>query len=187
MHSLWTRFEVWLAEHWPEGLASLNAPATDEQIARLQEALGLTLPDDYVACLKIHNGQAANVGGIFEGSEFLSTDEILAQWTIWKDLLDGGDFIGIKSDPSNGVRDDWWNVSWIPFTYNGSGDHLCLDLAPHACGSSGQVITMWHDSSERELLAPNFRSWFNSYLKRVFSGDVVYSDEYGGLINSEDA
>jgi cell wall assembly regulator SMI1 len=187
MHSLWTRFEVWLAEHWPEGLASLNAPATDEQIVRLQEALGLTLPDDYVACLKIHNGQAADVGGMFEGSEFLSTDEILAQWTIWKDLLDSGDFIGIKSDPSNGVRDDWWNASWIPFTYNGSGDHLCLDLAPHVCGSSGQVITMWHDSSERELLAPNFRSWFNSYLKRVFSGDVVYSDEYGGLINSEDA
>jgi cell wall assembly regulator SMI1 len=187
MQSLWTRFEAWLSENWPEGLASLNPPATNEQIAHLQEALGVTLPDDYVACLKIHNGQNTNVGGLFDGSEFLSNDEILAQWAVWKDLLDGGEFADIESEPANGVRNDWWNASWIPFTHNGGGDHLCLDLAPDASGSSGQVITMWHDSAERELLAPSFGSWFNSYTKRVFSGDIVYSPEYGGLINREDA
>lgn len=187
MHGLWTRFEGWLSEHWPDGLASLNPPATDEQIQRLQEALGRTLPDDYVACLKIHNGQATNGGGMFDGSEFLSTDEILAQWTVWKELLDGGDFADIKSDPASGIRDDWWNAGWIPFTHNGGGDHLCLDLVPETSGSLGQVITMWHDSGERELVAPNFENWFKSYIKQVFSGAIVYSDEYGGLINREDA
>ena len=187
MHSLWNRFDAWLSEHWPEGLASLNPPATDQQIADLQEALGVTLPDDYVACLKIHNGQAANAGGMFDGSEFLSTDEILVQWKVWKDLLDGGDFAGITSDPANGIRDDWWNARWIPFTYNGCGDHLCLDLDPATSGGSGQVITMWHDSAERELISPSFGNWFKAYTKRVFSGDIVYSEEYGGLINREDA
>ncbi|MCS0584224.1 SMI1/KNR4 family protein [Massilia pinisoli] len=187
MHGLWTRFEIWLSEHWPDGLASLNPPATDEQIAGLQKALGVTLPDDYVACLKIHNGQASNSGGMFDGYEFLSTDEILAQWTVWKELLDGGDFAGYKSDPANGIRGDWWNAGWIPFTHNGCGDHFCLDLAPDTAGSQGQVITMWHDWGERERLSPSFGAWFTSYTKRVFSGDVVYSDEYDSLVNREDA
>ncbi len=187
MNSQWTRFEEWLSEHWPAGLASLNPPATDEQIARLETALGCKLPDDYVSCLKIHNGQDTNVGGLFDGSEFLSTDEILAQWTVWKDLLDGGEFAGINSNPASGVRNDWWHAGWIPFTHNGGGDHLCLDLAPAPAGNVGQVISMWHDYGERDLKAPGFNAWFKAYTKRVFSGAVVYSDEYGGLINREDA
>lgn len=187
MQSSWTRFEAWLSEHWPEGLASLNPPATGKQIADLQEALGVTLPDDYVNCLKIHNGQSADVGGLFDCAEFLSTDEILAQWTVWKDLLDGGDFDGIESAPANGIRNDWWNSRWIPFTHNGSGDHFCLDLAPDASGTPGQVITMWHDSEARELISSGFGNWFKAYTRRVFAGDIVYSEDYGGLINREDA
>ena len=187
MRSSWTRFETWLSEHWPEGLESLNPPATDEQIASLQKTLGVTLPDDYVACLKIHNGQSPDVGGLFDGSEFLSTDEILSQWSVWKELLDAGEFSSIESDPASGIRGDWWNAAWIPFTHDGGGNHLCLDLAPDASGSPGQVITMWHDSGERELVAPNFGAWFKSYTKGVFSGEFVYSDAYGGLINREDA
>jgi len=188
MHDLWTRFENWLSEHWPEGLAGLNPPATEQQIADLQAALGVTLPDDYIMCLKIHNGQAANVGGMFDGYEFLSTDAILEQWTVWKGLLDGGEFVDIESSPLNaGIRSDWWNARWIPFTHNGCGDHLCLDLAPATSGTLGQVITMWHDSAERELLSPSFGSWFKSYMKLVFSGEIVYSEDYDGLINREDA
>ena len=187
MHSLWNKFEVWLSENWPEGLAGLNPPATDQQIADLEKSLGVVLPKDYVTCLKIHNGQSQEIGGLFDGSEFLSTDEILAQWSVWKELLDSGEFAGINSDPATGVRNDWWNARWIPFTHNGGGDHLCLDLDPEASGSPGQVIMMWHDSSERELVALNFGTWFKLYAKGVFSGEFVYSDDYGGLINREDA
>ena len=31
MQTHWTQFEAWLAEHWPEGLAGLNPPATDQE------------------------------------------------------------------------------------------------------------------------------------------------------------
>lgn len=187
VRDVWNRFESWLSAHWPEGLGALNPPATDEQIAALQESIGLALPEDYVACLKVHNGQSYGVGGLFDGAEFLSTDEVLNQWKIWKGLLDGGEFAGIVSDPARGVRNDWWHPGWIPFTHNGGGDHLCLDLAPGASGSPGQVITMWHDSGERDCIAPDFGTWFTSYTKRAFSGDIVYSDEYGCLIDRQDA
>lgn len=187
MHAVWTKFEAWLSQNWPEGLASLNPPATDEEIAGLQAALGVTLPEDYVACLKVHNGQDPDIGGLFEGTEFLSTDEILAQWTVWKEVLDGGKLAGAQSEPDSGIRNDWWNAAWIPFTHNGGGDHLCLDLAPDTSGTPGQVITMWHDSGTRVLVAPGFGAWFESYTDRVLAGDIVYSEDYCGLVDREDA
>ncbi|WP_377161787.1 SMI1/KNR4 family protein [Roseateles sp. UC29_93] len=187
MNDLWKQLEDWLAANWPEGLASLNPPATDEEISALEQALGARLPQDFIDCLKIHNGQSDSAGGLFDNADFLSTSAILDQWTVWKELLDSGDFEGIESEPEEGVRNDWWNARWIPFTYNGAGDHYCLDLAPDEAGQVGQVITMWHDSSEREILGNSFAAWLKQYVSDVLAGEYVYSDDYGGLVPKEDA
>lgn len=187
MQSLWTRFEAWLAENWPEGLADLNPPATDAQIDSLEKAIGAKLPDDYIACLKIHNGQDTMMAGVFGGSEFLSTEFVLDEWAVWKELIESGTFEGNQGVPDSGIKDNWWNPRWIPFTHNGGGDHFCLDLDPAKGGSPGQVITMWHDSGERAFIATNFTAWFTQYVDKVVAGKYVYSEDYGGLIDSEDA
>ena len=186
MQELWAQFEGWLQEHWPEGLADLNPPATDAEIQALEGGLGVALPADFVACLQLHNGQANGVGGLFNGTDFLSSHAVLGEWKIWKELLDGGHFADIKSEPPAGVRDDWWNPRWIPFTYNGCGDHDCIDLDPAAGGQSGQVISMWHDMAERDIQAPSFQAWFADYVQAVLAGEYVYSADYGGLVRAED-
>ncbi len=185
MHQTWKTFDAWLAQHWPEGLASLNPPASDEQIARLEAALGVRLPADYVACLKVHDGQHG-YAGLIDGAEFLSCDAILDQWTVWKELLDGGDFEDTRSSPPPGVRDDWWNPRWIPFTHDGGGNHLCLDLDPAPAGIEGQVIEMWHDADERPLRATGFGAFFEAYVADVVAGRIVYSEEYGGLVGADE-
>lgn len=185
MKQTWQKFEAWLSVHWPEGITFLNPPATDEQISQLEEKLGAKLPADFIACLKVHNGQSG-FASIFDGMEFLSCEEIHNQWQVWKELLDGGDFDDFSSEPEAEIKDDWWNPKWIPFTHNGGGDHLCIDLDPAASGSVGQVITMWHDMAERELQASNFEEYFTAFVEGVLSGKYVYSDEYGGIINADD-
>ena len=187
MKDLWIQLENWLSAHWPSGLAELNPPATDQEIASLEAALGVSLPKDFVDCLKVHNGQSPTSGGLFDGSEFLSCAAIQGQWSVWKDLLDSGEFDGIESEPQEGIRSDWWNARWIPFTHNGGGDHLCIDLAPGEGGHVGQVITMWHDMGERAVQAKSFRAWFSEYVAAVVAGDYVYSDDYGGLVHKDDA
>lgn len=185
MNDLWKQFESWLAVHWPEGLAALNPPATDEEIAALEAALGTRLPRDFVDCLKIHNGQSEAAGGLLDNSEFLSTDAILDQWQVWKDLLESGDFDGIESEPEEGIRSDWWNARWIPFTHNGGGDHYCLDMAPDQAGHAGQVITMWHDMAAREIQAASFAAWFQKYVAAVVAGEYTYSEDFGGLMHRD--
>lgn len=187
MNDLWKQFENWLSAHWPEGLAALNPPATDEEIGSLEEALGVKLPADFISCLKIHNGQSESAGGLFDNSEFLSTSAILDQWKVWKDLLDSGDFDGIESEPEEGIRSDWWNARWIPFTHNGGGDHYCIDLAPDAGGEVGQIITMWHDMGERELQEGSFDAWFRKYVSAVLAGEYTYSEDFGGLVHKDNA
>ncbi len=117
--------------------------------------------------------------------EFLSCEEIYSQWLVWKELLDGGDFKDISSEPEKGVKNDWWNPKWIPFTHNGGGDHLCLDLDPAVSGSAGQVITMWHDMEMREVKAGSFGEYFDTYVAGVLAGKYVYSEEYGGLVDAK--
>ncbi|WP_332455118.1 SMI1/KNR4 family protein [Burkholderia ubonensis] len=62
-------------------------------------------------------------------------------------------------EPEPGIRGDWYNLKWIPLTHNGSGDHLCVDLDPDEGGRIGQVIRVWHDSPERELVAKGVGEW----------------------------
>ena len=38
------------------------------------------------------------------------------------------------------MRKVWWNLKWVPFTYNGGGDHPCIDLDPAVTGTVGQVV-----------------------------------------------
>ncbi|MEX8495363.1 SMI1/KNR4 family protein [Sphaerotilus sp.] len=150
---------------WPL-LDDLNPPATDADIAALAQQLGATLPADYVQVLQQHNGQRGLADGLFDGQEFLSTQNVFAQWQIWQQLHDAGRFKARRPSPAPGVRGDWWNPRWIPFTHDGSGNHRCIDLAPAEGGTVGQVITVWHDTGERALEGASFGDWFTRWRER---------------------
>jgi cell wall assembly regulator SMI1 len=181
MKKAWDKFEIWLAANWSESLSHLNPPATDDEILELENVLNHKLPEDYKACLKIHNGQDEDFGGFFDNSEFLSTKAVIAQYSIWKQLLESGHFDDIKSSPETGIKDTWWNNLWIPFTHNGGGDHYCIDLDPTSNGQHGQIITMWHDMPEREIESISFSEWFSNYVNNVIAGKYIYSEDFGGL------
>lgn len=185
MQEIWQKFEAWLRVNWPDGLNDLNPPATDKEILALESLLCVSLPSDFVAFLKVHNGQKNMAGGLFDNSEFLSTSAIADQWRVWKELLNSGEFDTYKSTPQPGIKDAWWNAKWIPFTHNGGGDHYCIDLDPSVGGSPGQVITMWHDMDERANLAVSFAAWFDKYVDDVLAGKYVYSEDFGGLMNAD--
>ena len=186
VNETWRRVERWLAENWPEGLDTLLPAATDDEIKSLEDAIGLKLPEDFVASLRVHNGQKSMSGALFPSGELLSAAEIEDQWRVWKELLDSGDFDGCQSEPlSPAIRPDWWSPSWIPVTHDGWGNHDCLDLNPAASGTRGQIITMWHDSPDRQALAQSFAEWFSQYAGALYSGAYVYSADDNRIVDRE--
>lgn len=167
MKQQWEKLEAWLRDNNPALLADLNPPASDANIQTLEQKIGVRLPADFVECIKVHDGQRGEADGLFSSSEFLSSQRILDEWVIWKGLHDGGDFEGAEAEPGVGVQPVWWNPKWIPFTYNGMGDHLCLDLDPAGGGRAGQVITLWHDDGARKKKADSFSQWFAEFVDRT--------------------
>jgi cell wall assembly regulator SMI1 len=124
---------------------------------------------------------------LINAREFLSLERIRDEWQVWKDLLDSGDFEGSASEPTGpGIKTDWWSPGWIPLTYDGSGNHDCLDLDPAPGGTAGQIIEFWHDDAERRILAPGFRDWLEQLAGGLEAGEYVLSDEYGGLVRRDE-
>ena len=185
MNKEFERFKQWLSLNYSDGLIDLNPPATDYEIEELTKILGVELPNDFLDVLRTHNGQKGESAWLFDSQEFLSTHRIIEEFNTWKNLLNT-QFQGKSSTPDEGVKNDWWNTNWIPFTSDGCGDHYCLDLSPTNTGTKGQIITLWYESSEREIVAPSFSLWFEEYVEQLYSGELIYSEEYNSIVYKDE-
>jgi cell wall assembly regulator SMI1 len=191
MQEIWARIENWLRGNAPQILETLQPGASNAQIGELEEFLSIKLPDDVKVLYRLCNGQSAYDYGLIDGRELLSLERIKDEWSVWKDLLDSGTFQDDDgqdqgSDPDPGIRNVWWSPQWIPLTYDGSGNHDCLDLSPAEGGTEGQIITMWHDDSERKIVAPGVKVWLQQYAQGLESGQYIFSEEYNGIVNADD-
>lgn len=170
INEAWRRIETWLETNASAIHAGLASGATDAQITQAETDFGVVFPDDLKASLRVHNGEARDVGSV-RGEELLSLDGMVAQWRVWEELRTAGMFAEFAAEADGPVKPNWWNTHWVPLTHNGGGDFQCLDLDPTEGGSPSQVIQMWHDWEQRKVLAPSFAAWFTTYADALEAGD----------------
>ena len=142
----------------------LNGPACTPDINKLEAVINASLPEEFIQCLRNHNGQKGRAAGLFNGMQFLSCQSITTEWLIWKQLFDSNEFINHIVISDSGVAKTWWHPMWIPFTADGFGNHLCIDLAPEDGGKSGQIISLFHDDPLRKIQADSFADWFATQI-----------------------
>ena len=183
MKETWTKIENWLEENANHIYNSLRDGADEEDFENLEDLINKKLPEDFKTFYSIHNGQESTSEGLIDTEEFLSTERIMDEWQVWKDLYDKNVFDESNVEPDDGVKEKWWHPAWIPLTYDGSGNHYCLDLSPDEGGHKGQIIRIWHDSSERELIATSFTEWIEEFAEDLSNEEYVYSKEWGGVIH----
>ncbi len=180
MSEYWKRFEEWIKINAPHLLKELNTGASQDDINKLESIIGQKLPDDFVEFYKIHNGQN-NEGEVLINSEnILEIDDIIGYCEDLKMMLSDPLFnYEDKEVGDEGVKGNWWNMLWVPFTHDRSGNHICLDLDPTETGNISQVIRYWHDSPFRELYGTSFSRWFSDYVTGLENGDIVYAKGWG--------
>ena len=177
MEQLWSNIEDWLGQYLPEVLADLNAGCSYEEISELEKCLKCRLPDDFKHCYRRHNGQKGNTSGLFCGLPFLCINELYYQWTAWQELA-GEDFateITGESYPYGAIKPTYINLQWIPFTHDGSGNHLGIDLDPGVDGVVGQVINFGTDENNKFVLAPSLTDFMSWMLVQYRSGNYQSS------------
>ena len=177
----WERYVVAIEKGYRLFRIHLGKGASPASLAATEKAIGFTLPEDLRHLL------SRNAGGddcfVLPGWDLFSPDRIITEWRIWE-ALRSTEFVpeGNACEPEGPVLgDEWWRLGWIPFCGDGGGNHLCLDLDPASGGSVGQVITLWHDAPERQVIAPSLTEFIEIIAKDAEAGDLVWDEEWGGV------
>ena len=168
---------------------TLNPPATEADIAALENAFGHPLPNSFKALYRRFDGQRRSDGPESE-DRFLPLAEMLAMHRHWQDYLRNhyGDnwrtLTPGESDNDGVIANVLFHRDWLPFLTNG-GDITCLDFAPGQIGREGQVITAFigddiHDYA-LEAESPDFSSWLEEYAG-MLNGD--FQDVISDIIDS---
>jgi cell wall assembly regulator SMI1 len=178
MKEVWKRIENWLRENHPETLDDLCEGASEDLINEVEKSLNIEFPADVRESYKIHNGTSLY---LFNGWVLHSLAGIVDEWQIWKQFLDEGVFDDIDSEPQKGIRNVWFDEKWIPLTNDGSTNHHCIDLNPLPEGEIGQIIRIWKQDDERELIADSFREWMTTFADELETGIYKYSADFGFL------
>lgn len=187
MQSL-NELEAWLRIHLPEVAADLKPGATENELQRLSDAIGVELPNDFLKLYAWHNGQERCVNaGPWYGLEFLSLDHVQSECEMWKQVLEESSSKSLtslaecmKSTPPGFVKRQYANAHWIPFAYDWGGNYLGVDLSPDEKGTYGQVINFGRDEERKIAVAPSisaFVSWMNNELN---AGNFSIKEESDG-------
>ncbi|HEY6495035.1 MAG TPA: SMI1/KNR4 family protein [Trebonia sp.] len=162
----------------------VHPPATAEQVAAAEEAIGRRLPGDLAALYLLSDGQedwinlrhgpdgATRQRGRWAGSlfgagwTFNELAEVRTEYQGWADLrrqytpaelTDDFDSV-IEVRGTDPVKPLYTCADWIPFATDGGGNSLAADMAPEPGGSVGQVIVTGPDEDRRRVLAPSVRA-----------------------------
>jgi cell wall assembly regulator SMI1 len=186
MIDLWDRLKAHFEEHAPAVLDTLNSAAAESKIRAAEKRLGISLPADFIASLKVHNGQIPNRISLVP-AEHNRLRRSVATWgylspldQVVRDTLDERKGMASLSFDADTFRyrgpvrhtGDW---SWVVFVNSGSGNRLGLDLNPPPSGHVGQVLSIIHDPDSLYVLAPSYREWFQALVERYESGRYFFA------------
>jgi cell wall assembly regulator SMI1 len=133
----------------PKYYASLNAPLTEPEINELENKFKVKLPNDLKMLYKWKNGQNNKCfEALINNGMFTPLQQVLAS------AADLNEMIGFDFDIKN-----WWNKSWLPLFSTGGGDEICYDMAGIFTNQPGQIIEFWHETPDRNVIAPSFESF----------------------------
>ncbi|MCS7463833.1 SMI1/KNR4 family protein [Paenibacillus doosanensis] len=137
----------------PELAASLNPPASEEELRSAEAELGFGLPPELRELYLIHNGEQDGGPGLFMGLPFLSLDGMMAEWRIWTGLENENWEAEHYSVPAGWIKEQYINRYWLPIAKDWGGNHIGIDLDPADQGRAGQVINFGRDEEVKYVIA----------------------------------
>ena len=155
--AIWSRIEIALARHDRKYVEELGPPATDEELATLEETLGYRIPGELRASLKIHAGSAEFLS-IFE---LYDVREIDSDWSAYVDTT-----TSVVTEPLTATPEAFesyaWHPGWIPIA--GWGVFRILVNV-----ETGEVCH-W-DKSNAKPQARSWKRWLEVVADRLESGE----------------
>ena len=154
--------DVHLREKRPDYYKKLQKPLTDQEISKLEVQYGIALPVDLKTLYQWKNGQQQDCYETFVMNFMFEPLENVLENN--KELTS---MIGHEFEIEN-----WWDEHWFPIFFHGSGSLICYDLKGVFTGESGQLVEFWHADTDRNVIAPDLRTFMES-LNRYYNDTPV--------------
>jgi cell wall assembly regulator SMI1 len=177
IQNIWKDIENWYRTNVPHFLEDLRDGVSDEHINEFEALFGVSLPEDYKASLKIHNGYVS-----LHDYTYLSLDVVFHKWSSMTKLSESGSFEENEvSDAGGLIQNTWWHRGWIPFAEDGGGNMICIDMMPTEAGVKGQILYMELRSGPFVSKYKSFLEWLDGYKDDLYQ-DVYEVDEDGFIV-----
>jgi cell wall assembly regulator SMI1 len=159
--------------------------ATEEQIVKLESAIGEKLPDDYRTFL-LHNDFEIFFN---HGYNSLSIEKIMYIRNIMNEHLKNGVFddgrIQLAEEAGNFsgefIQKTWWSNKWLPFSEDSCGNMHCIDFEPGKNGNIYQILMMEIQDGQGPFIYKdynNFQHYLEKHLQYLQLGKF-YINEFG--------
>ena len=135
-------------------------------------------PDDFRKLLLRHDGSGRYIISPYKigggDQTFMAIKDIIATWKLLVEI--GADFEneGVFGEQSGPIKQNYWNKRWIPFTENGCGDNIFVDLDPDEDGTLGQIVDWWHEGGVSTVQSSSLREWLNEIVEAVRAGVINF-------------
>ncbi len=148
----WRHIDTWFETFAPVYARTFLPGVTDKELAEAEAILGVTLPTDFQASYRIHNGVSTSNKSFLYGKNLYRLEGMIGVWKRQQELCKLDPewsrrmpiWVEESIYPSQPVQPVWWHQAWLPFL--GSFDnHWCLDLAPAPVGQFGQILEWDHE------------------------------------------
>lgn len=158
----WQRVVAWLREYAPVSHRALADAASEEEIAAVEEKIGVRFPDDLRAYLKVNNGTVTRLdesngltGSCPEG-EFL-----VGGWALLP--LSSIERLHHQMMPGPSEDEGYWRREWIPFA---AESYACGEMYGFFIDAVTGSVGQWSDGDvETTDLFPDLSEFFVSVLE----------------------
>jgi len=191
----WSAIEDWLRTHLPSALENLRPPATEAEIRRAEQSLGIAFPEALRELYRLHDGEENNwpPGAFDDGHWFMPLTAMIEHsdamaefaesrpadsFAAWKSAVEEG-VIMIKGP----VKPHIACAQWIPFTSSNGDVNRYLDFDPAPGGTPGQVIEHDPEGCTQQVLAESLAAYLARYAQDLAQGRYVVAD--GGIVGTE--
>lgn len=174
----WGRIHIWLKQHAPKILASLNPGASISELDAAEKLIGGPLPTELRELYSIHDGQSdeINSGSLFHGMSFLNLTRMLDEVADCRDYATEGDAEAIENvdvveNADVGIKtNNMYCGRWLPIAHDWGELLLKVDLAPEPTGKFGQVIFTDYTYSVVGLVSPSINCFLSDFADDLEGG-----------------
>jgi cell wall assembly regulator SMI1 len=166
------RLDRWIAANRAEYYAQLQPGVTDDALDALERRFELTLPEAFRSLYKWRNGQRRECLDSFQYNRMFLPLEGVAAAKEFLDEIEWQDWCDPGKDPKR-----LWQRDWVPFTDDGTGNHLCVDCVGEGGGPVGQLISTRRSPCERPMVTHRTMiEWLTELVESMEAGTVEIDD-----------